>query len=269
MENTEAIMDYIQKANHQILLRDSKLRSIDMGNEPKQIQYSQTKRMDVPRSFLNEQFVLTEDTPDFVARAHKVMRIQVMKKMQENNWNTLAVSSPSPNEGKTLTAINLAISIAKHLDYTVLLVDLDFYRPSLHKHFGFAPEKGIEDYLLNDTPLNEIMINPGIERLVLLPTKSHVSVNSELLSSRRMLDLVHELRSRYTSRFIIFDLPPVLVGDDVMAFSSFAEATLLVAQEKKTKRKDLKHAANMLKGANLIGTVLNRSQEDIRVTQNY
>jgi len=262
-------MDYIQKANRQILLRDSKLRSIGSNDEPKQIRYSQTKRMDVPRSFLNEQFVLTEDTPDFVARAYKVMRIHVMKKMQENNWNTLAVSSPSPNEGKTLTAINLAISIAKHLDYTVLLADLDFYRPSLHKYFGFTPEKGIEDYLLNDTPLNEIMVNPGIERLVLLPTKSPVSENSELLSSRRMLDLVHELKSRYSSRFIVFDLPPVLVGDDVMAFSSYAEGTLLVAEENNTKRKDLKHAANMLKGANLIGTVLNRSQEDLLVTQNY
>ena len=262
-------MDYIQKASRHILPRENNFFGAGTRVEPKQIQYSQTKRMAVPRSFLNKNFVLTEDTPDFVARAYKVMRIQVMKKMRENNGNTLAVSSPSPNEGKTLTAINLAISLAKHLDYTVLLADLDFYRPSLHKYFGFTPEKGIEDYLLNGTPLNKIMINPGIERLVLLPTRSQVKVTSELLSSNRMLDLVHELKSRYTSRFVIFDLPPVLVGDDVMAFSSFAEATLLVMEENNTRRKDLKHAATMLKDANLIGTVLNRSNEGLLVTQNY
>ena len=78
-------MDYIQKASQNIVLRGNTLRSVSTSDQPQQIRYSQTKRINVSRSYLNEHFVITQDTPDFVARAYKVMRIQVMKKMQENS----------------------------------------------------------------------------------------------------------------------------------------------------------------------------------------
>ena len=88
--------------------------------------------------------------------------------MRENKWNTLAITSPNPGNGKTLTAVNLAISLANEANQTVLLVDLDLRSPGIHSLFAHQPEKGISEYLTSDTPLSEILFNPGIDRLILL-----------------------------------------------------------------------------------------------------
>jgi exopolysaccharide/PEP-CTERM locus tyrosine autokinase len=194
--------------------------------------------------------------------AYRILRTQVMHRLRENNWNVLAVSSPGEGEGKTLTAINLAISLALDTTQTVLLVDADLRHPCIHEVFNLAAERGLADYLLNDMPIRELLVHPGIDRLVLLPGGRRTQHSTELLTSPKMVALVKELKERYQNRVVIFDLPPLLQAADVLAFAPYTDATLLVVEEGRTMAEDLERALQLLKGGTpVIGTVLNKSRE--------
>lgn len=227
------------------------------------IQYSQTKVQSLNPELLRNNKVIYGDNDRAGLTAYKMLRTQVLQRMTARNWNALAITSPAPADGKTLTAINLAISLARELHHTVLLVDMDLRNPSIHRYFGIQVEKGIGDYLLHQAPLEEVLFNPGIERLVILPGRAPVQNSSELLASPQMGALVQQLKSRYPSRIVLFDLPPVLSADDALSFAPFVDAFLLVLRDSKSTRAELEHAMEILKDATLIGTVLNDSDEKI------
>jgi protein-tyrosine kinase len=181
--------------------------------------------------------------------------------MRANDWRSLVVTSPKEGAGKTLTAVNLAISMARDTNHTVLLVDLDLRRPGVLRYF--TPERlpGISDYILDDRPIPELLINPGIERLVILPGHRPVIHSAEMLSSAKVVDLFEDMKSRYPSRLVIFDMPPVLASDDVLAFAPVFDAALLVIAEGDTRRGDLERSLELLGDKPILGTVLNRSEE--------
>ena len=155
----------------------------------------------------------------------------------------------------------MSISLARELHRTVLLVDADLRNPSLHRYFELEPTLGLVDYLLDDVPVNELLIHPGIERLVLLPSGRVMPNSSELITSSKMLNLVDELKSRYPARIIVFDLPPLLATDDTLAFSPFVDATLLVIEDGGASRDEITRAVELLDGVELLGTVLNKADE--------
>ncbi len=259
-------MDYIEKAVDTLIRNDSIINMPDTAEASKRIGSSQTKNIPVPQSMLKQNRVLTPDADHAVIRAYKILRTRVLQRMNQNGWTTLGITSPSPDNGKTLTAINLSISLARKLDYTVLLVDVDFRRPSLHSYFGLKPERGLSDHLLGEVKFGELLINPGIERLVILPergTSEFSESSSELLSSTRMERLINEVKNRYSSRLVIFDLPPVLVGDDVLAFNNLVDATLLVVEEGRSTDEEVKRSMEMLETANFMGAVLNKSKSHV------
>jgi capsular exopolysaccharide synthesis family protein len=229
---------------------------------PAEIHYTQTRTVGLYPGWLRQNRIITGDAVDDYARAYKVLRTQVSQRMRANGWRTLAITSPGPREGKTVTAINLAISLALEANQTVLLVDADLRQPSVHTCLGFDAERGLRDHLLQGTPVEEILVHPEIRRLVVLPGGAPLSSSSELLSSPAMLRLVQEVKRRYPSRLVLFDLPPVLTSDDVLAFAPYIDAALLVLEDGRTERDDAARAAEMLQAANqnLIGTVLNKSE---------
>ena len=224
------------------------------------IKYTHTKTIDVDPEILKKNRVIAYSSESYDRDAFRLLRTQVLQRMRSNNWNALAVTSAQPSEGKSLVAVNLAITLAMDVNQTVLLVDLDIRRPSIHKYFDYEPDKGISDFLLHDTPLQDILINPGIERMVILPGREPLFNSSEMLSSPKMVALVEELKTRYPSRIIIFDLPPLLATDDALAFSPYVDSILLVAEDGKTSKEDLKQVKNILKESNIIGTVLNKAE---------
>jgi protein-tyrosine kinase len=124
---------------------------------------------------------------------------------------------------------------------------------------GFAQRQGITDHLLDDVPVDELMLHPGIDRLVLIPGGSPVINSSELLSSPKMARLLDELKHRYRDRIVLFDLPPVLSHDDAMAFARFVDCALLVVEEGETRVEDVRRAIEYLSPTNILGVVLNRS----------
>ena len=253
-------MDYIEKAVDTLIRNDSVINMPDTSVASRKIGSLQTKKIPVPQSVLQQNRILTSDADPEVVRAYKILRTRVLQRMNQNGWTTLGITSPSPDDGKTLTAINLGISLARKLDYTVLLIDVDFQRPSLHSCFGLKPEYGLSDHLSGEVKFGELLINPGIERLVIVPERGATEASSELLSSTRMERLIDEVKNRYPSRLVIFDLPPVLAGDDVLAFSHLVDATLLVVEEGKSTDEEVKRSMETLENTAFMGAVLNKSK---------
>ncbi|MDY6867824.1 MAG: AAA family ATPase, partial [Chloroflexota bacterium] len=192
--------------------------------------------------------------------AYKVLRTRVLQRMTANAWSSIAVTSPTMGNGKTVTAVNLAISLAREVNHTVLLVDFDLKRPNVHNFFTDEPALGISDYFSRDVPLAEILFNPGIDRLVVLPGNEAMEGSSEVLLAPKMRTLVDDLKSRYPNRIVIFDLPPALFFDDVLAFSPYIDAVLMVAEEGVTTKQQLQQACRMIDAERLCGVVLNKSQ---------
>jgi protein-tyrosine kinase len=236
-------------------------------NEYKEIsiQYSKTKILDIDPKKLKKSKIISHIKEDRASEQINVLRTQILRKLEEINGNTLMVTSAHPGEGKTFTSINLGVSIAQELNKTVLLVDCDLRRPD-STHFDFATdffglkvEQGLSDFLLGQAELEDILLNPGIARLTILPGGRSLLNSSELLGSLKMESLVKEMKNRYGSeRIIIFDSPSILGISDPLTFARFVDAILLVVEAKRTTPADLRKVTAMLKGRNIIGTVLNK-----------
>jgi capsular exopolysaccharide synthesis family protein len=235
------------------------------GSQAKgEIHYTRSRSADAPKDLLREQRVVSAFENGEFTDAYKILSTQILHKLQDNRWNALAITSPNAGEGKTLTAINLAISLAKEVTYTVLLVDADLRDPSVHRYFGLQPELGLSDYLLHDAALADMLIHPaGIPRFMILPGGKPLANSTEMLSSPKMTRLVDELKTRYASRIVLFDVPPLLASADTLAFSPYVDAALLVIEEGKTSAHDARRASELLANTQLIGTVLNKSRSTL------
>jgi len=227
---------------------------------PPPIVYSRTRVVDCPEDFLRRRRIVAGFERGPFVEGYNLLRTQVLHRLRENGWNMLGVSSPKEQEGKTLTATNLAISLAMEATQTVLLVDADLRKPGVHRLFGLRDAPGLADVLHDETGVEETLIHPGIGRFVLLPGGRPIPRSAETLTSPRMTALVNDLKHRYESRIILFDLPPVLTSADVLAFGPSLDAVLLVAGEGLTRRDEIEEAIHRLKGAvPILGTVLNQA----------
>ena len=225
-----------------------------------ELTYTETPVVKPDARTLARNRVITDDSAPSLRNTYKLLRTRVLQKMSANGWTSLAITSPGIGEGKTLTTINLGISLAEDLNHTVLLVDLDLRRPSLHHYLGIEAPIGIGDYLQGDVSACSLFVNPGIQRLVVIPAGRACERSATLLSSPKMNGLVRELKSRYESRLILFDLPPVLCADDALTFAPYVDATLLVIEEGKTPSCAVERTLEFLKHTELLGSVLNKVQ---------
>jgi Mrp family chromosome partitioning ATPase len=230
--------------------------------EPGAIVYTQTRVFAPSAPVLERNRILDPESGDAAAVAFRMLRTQVLQRMDANGWRSLAVFSPSAADGKTTTAINLAVSLASDQLHTVLLVDLDFRRPTLASRLGLSPERGVDDALTGRARLEECFYHPeGFDRLVVLPARGSLVNSSEMLAGPRSRGMVAELRVRYPERIIVYDLPPVLAADDALAFAPLVECGLVVAAEGRTRRNDLGRTIELLRNTPLVGTVLNRATQ--------
>lgn len=223
------------------------------------VNYSQTRTIELNEHELKDRRIVAGFAHDARSEPYRQLRGQILNKFRENNWQTLAITSPNSGGGRTLTAMNLAISLSLEVNQTVLLVDLDLRHPGVAECLGVDDiEYGIVDYVKGEQPLEDILIHPGFERLVLLPGTPQGAFTSEILSSPEMKSVKDELVARYPGRLIIFDLPAVLSHDDALVFAPGCDATLMVVEEGGTKKQDLERAYQLLEGCNIIGSVLNK-----------
>ncbi len=184
-----------------------------------------------------------------------------------HNSNLIMVTSSNPNEGKTYIAINLALSIALEQDKTVLLIDADVLRPSLHRELEFESKKGLLEYLLAEvSSLSDIIYSTNIDNLKLIPAGKPHHLTNELLASERMAQLAKELAERYPDRIVIFDCPPILGVTETPVLSDLVGQAIVVVEESKTKTDHVKRAVSQLNSDMAVGLVMNktiRSKKDV------
>lgn len=232
----------------------------DLRPVPSPIVYTSTKTVEVSEDTMRDQRLITGYEGGAFVDAYKLLRTQVLQQFRQNGWNVLGVTSPAQDVGKTLTAVNLSLALAMDLSHTVLLVDADMRRPRVHRTFGIETCPGLTEFLFDEVPLDQLLIHPGIGRFVFLPGGRAITNSAEALASPRMKALVEELKHRYPSRLLVFDLPPVLSRADVLGFAPHIDALLLVVEEGRTASTDVERAMAMVKGTvPVLGGVLNKS----------
>jgi len=226
---------------------------------PPRIEYTQTRVVPAARLQLLEHLGVVRSDRSQLAEAFKMLRNQVLQKMHADGHRVLAVTSPRAIPGKSLSALNLALAIAADFDSTALLVDADLSGQGLQQLFGLDGAPGLGDHLVRGVPIPEVLVNPGIERLVFLPAGgAAVAQSAELLSTRVMRELVSEMRLRYDDRIVIVDLPPALSTADALAFLPLADTTLVVIEEHTTRMADMESLAELLAPFELVGTVMSQ-----------
>ena len=236
------------------------LESVPAARRPGLIEYTKTQ-VYVPRPELLESHrIVNPSRTDPAAAAFRMLRTQVLQRMDEKGWRSLAVLSPNARDGKTTTAINLAISLAHDHRHTVLLVDCDLKQPSIAATLGLAPALGLNHVLSGEARVEQCLYHPdGFDRLVILPAAGALANSSEALSGPRGRELVSELRDRYPERIVLFDLPPIMGADDALAFLPLVDCGLMVVAEGSTRREDLLRCMELVSKTPIVGTVLNRS----------
>jgi protein-tyrosine kinase len=176
------------------------------------------------------------------------------------NSNLIMVTSARPSEGKTFTAINLALSIALERDLTVLLVDADVAKPSIARVLNYPGTAGLVDYLADhDRPLSDLILQTSLPKLRILPSGRRHAHSTELLSSESMLQLVKELAQRYPDRVVLFDSPPLLATSEAAVLGNLMGQVVMVVEAGKTKREELNEALTLLNPNQYVGLVLNKS----------
>lgn len=227
---------------------------------PVAVAYSQTKVMSLTPAVLERNRVVANQLAHPVTDIYRSLRAQVLQSMAKQGKSSLGITSISQGEGKTLTAVNLAIAMAMDVNQTVLLVDADLRNPGIAKCLGIEPSFGLTDYLAGRASIADCLVNPGLERLSVLPARDRVGNSAELLASPQMARLAKELKGRYPDRIIIYDLPPVLTVGDTRGFLPSVEATLLVVRDGKARAAEIKRVVALLQNHGLIGTVLNAAE---------
>lgn len=206
-------------------------------------------------------FLVSANAPNsMVAEEYRKLKSILVKLISQDDFrNTLMVTSCLAGEGKSITSLNLAISLAQEYDHTVLLVDGDLRKPSLHKYLGIEAERGLSDCLLHGVDVGDVMVKTGVGKLSLLPAGTRPSNPGELFSSQKMRELISEIKHRYPDRFIIIDTPPIIPFSECRFLGPTVDGVLFVVMEGAVTPQNLKEGLDALQGANLLGVVFNQA----------
>ncbi len=212
---------------------------------------------------LLENRIITFDDADSNIESFRLLRTQLLQKLRADKLTSFGITSANANEGKSVTALNLAISLAKSTDVNVMLVDGDIVHPSIHKLLEITPEYGLIDLLQGKVTLEEVVIEVSIPNLWLIPGRFENGSLLDQTSSRQIEALVNNLTDN-DRNVVLVDLPPVLAKDDTLAIAAYLDGTILVVEEGSTKSDEVARSAELLKQHNLLGCVLNKySQHNV------
>jgi exopolysaccharide/PEP-CTERM locus tyrosine autokinase len=206
----------------------------------------------------NPYLVTANDQGSPASEQYRKLKSLIVKLSQAGDFEkTLMVTSPVAGEGKTITSLNLAITMAQEFDHTVLLVEADIRKPSVLNYLGLKAQWGLTDCVLDGIDLKEVIIKTGIGSLSVLPAGRRVDNPVELFSSNRMQALFAEMKSRYNDRYVIVDTTPLLPFAEPSYIANMTGAVVLVVREGVTTTDKLKRSLEMLKNHNLLGVISN------------
>jgi protein-tyrosine kinase len=193
--------------------------------------------------------------------AYRILRTRLLHRARANDWRVIAVTSAGPNDGKTLTALNLALSMAREKSREIVLLDLDMRNPSVCRALGVQPPHELRDYLERGDHLRELFFSVGSDNLLIAGSTRPTQQASELLASPRFDELLRTLRQGAVDPVVLIDLPPVLLTDDALVVAPKVDAVLLVVSEGVTGRAEFAKALDVLSEFPIAGVALNRAAE--------
>ncbi|MCK4988450.1 MAG: polysaccharide biosynthesis tyrosine autokinase [Desulfobacterales bacterium] len=193
----------------------------------------------------------------FEAEQFKILRTNLLFPASGKKPRSIMVTSVAEGEGKSFVAANLAVSVATHVNWNVLLVDCDLRRPSVHRQFGFPEVPGLSDYLSNGMKLPSLLQRTAVEHLTILPAGRPPDNPSELLSSDRMAAFIDEVVARYNDRLIILDSPPPKLTAESAALARHVDGILLVIKHGSTPRDSAVELINKLGKDKILGAIVN------------
>ncbi len=196
------------------------------------------------------------DSP--VSEEYRKLKSMVVRLTKQGGFkNTLAVMSAVGGEGKSITALNLAVALSREYDHTVLLVDADLRNPALHDYFGTVPEAGLSDCLADGLDMRVALLDVGKGGFAFLPSGRKAKNPAELLSSLRMKELLAEMKHRYSDRYVIIDTPPLLPFAEAFSIGSMVDGVVFVVRAGAASRDNVRDALDVLKDCNVLGVVYN------------
>jgi protein-tyrosine kinase len=200
-----------------------------------------------------------------LAEEYRKLKSSILAVLLKNEkQNMFMITSSESGEGKSITAINLALVLAQESNRTVLLVDADLRRPSLHTYLGLKPEVGLADCIVDGVDLHDALIKTSVPRLNFLPAGKKSDTPAELLSSDAMKAIVWDIKNRYHDRIILFDTPPALIFSDIRILSMFADGIIFIVKEGVAAH-NVRESLAALKESPIMGIVYNAvSQEQLR-----
>lgn len=221
------------------------------------------KEVMLRRGTLESNRIVAHDLSNPLRKSFDILRTQVLQAMDEKDFHLLAVTSPGPGCGKTVTAINLALSIARQSQRSVLLVDMDLQRPQIANYLGVEPEHGILSVLEGRLKLPEATIQARIGSLKFsaILAEGATRDSSECMTSQAMSELLKEIRRSCRSQVVIIDLPPMLTSDDVMAILPQIDCVLFVAAVGVSSTSEIEDCVSHLKSTEVVRIVLNKASE--------
>lgn len=203
------------------------------------------------------------DTTHPQVTAYDMLRTQVLQTMDKKAWHLLSVISATAGCGKTLTAINLALSIARQPERPVLLVDLDFQKPRVATDLGLPCDQGLIDVLDGRCRLADAIMRAYIGGVALdvLPMGAAEGDSSHRAASRAMAAVVQEIRSQYRSSVVIFDTSPMLLTADAISILPHMDCALFVAAVGVSTTSEIKECNKFLQTTEIVRIVLNKVEE--------
>lgn len=233
--------------------------SSPVESEPKEVsQSARPSYPEVPINYDNPYLVTANQKNSPASEQYRKLKSLIVKLSQMGELDrAMMVTSPVAGEGKTLTSINLAITMAQEFDHTVLLIEADVRKPSVLKYLGLEKKPGLTDCIVDGLDVSEVLIKTGIGSLSILPAGRPVENPVELFSSNRMDATMNEIKQRYKDRYIIVDTTPLLPFAEPQYIANLVGAVLLVVREGLTTPEKLKRSLEILKNNNLLGIVSN------------
>lgn len=219
------------------------------------------QEFEINTTHLQSKRIIAHDHTEPQSTSFDMLRTQVLQSMDQKDWKILGITSPTPGCGKTVTAINLALSVARQPERSVLLVDLDLRKPQIASCLGLKPDAGVIGVLDGRTTLANSIISArvGGYHLAVLPTEAPTSGSSDRMASRAMTDMLEQIKRDYHSQIVILDLPPVLASDDVLAILPLLDCMLLVAAVGTSTVAQIKESNKHLQASEIVRLVLNKA----------
>ncbi len=223
------------------------------------VRRSDTEVVRLDPQHLRRHCILTGETDDPLAGPFDLLRTKVMQQVRANGWRTLAVLSADEGEGKTVAAINLALSIAKLPSHTAMLLDMDLRRPGLLRTLGHTPQYGIDDWLAGKAAFSQTLFSPITQRLLVSGVRTPMAGAAEALASNRVAGQIEEVATRYDDRVIVIDMPSMLHSDDALVLIPKIDCFLFVVAAGQSLGHRVKECLPLIPRDRFLGTVLNKS----------